>query len=278
MFGGKLDYPNLYSEETSLPFTLEQVNETLSIWPRPQHIAFGSNAIFVSKDLEFVTENDSEIIQSGIKRYRELIFGSQKQSKCARSFKDTLSKVKIEFTAELSHEESFMNVHAEEYSLHVVREETWVIRISAKYEIGILRALETLAQLIVPFECSNMHNLADVKCVDTCFQILNAPIEIMDFPRFAHRGLLIDTSRHFFPVPDILRTIDALAWTKMNVLHWHIVDSQNDIDLIVEYGRLRGIRVIPELDMPGHSWSWGVGYPDIIVCSDEADWENYAAQ
>jgi len=92
-----------------------------------------------------------------------------------------------------------------------------------------------------------------------------------DEPRFAHRGLLIDSSRNFLTVGTVKRTIDALAATKMNVLHWHIVDSQSfpfevpeyprltdaayseaeiyspaDLEDIVSYAYYRGVRIMPE--------------------------------
>jgi len=107
---------------------------------------------------------------------------------------------------------------------------------------------------------------------------------------FSHRGLLIDTSRHFIPIDSILRIIDSLSYNKMNVLHWHIVDAesfpiesktypnlqkgaysnnmiykQEDVKNIIKYAYKRGIRIIPEFDTPGHTYSWGIGYPSIIT-------------
>ncbi|HWA57880.1 MAG TPA: beta-N-acetylhexosaminidase [Gemmatimonadales bacterium] len=108
---------------------------------------------------------------------------------------------------------------------------------------------------------------------------------IADRPRFRWRGLLVDASRHFMPPEMLRRTLDGMAMVKLNVLHWHLSDdqgfrveskryprlhragsdglyySQDEIREIVAYARDRGIRVIPEFDLPGHATSWFVGYP-----------------
>ncbi|EIE23444.1 putative beta-N-acetylhexosaminidase [Coccomyxa subellipsoidea C-169] len=121
---------------------------------------------------------------------------------------------------------------------------------------------------------------------------------IFDQPRFAHRGLLIDSARHFLPLSVIKDNLEAMAAAKMNVLHWHIVDDQSfpyqsnalprlaeygafshahtyrptDIQEVVQYARDRGIRVIPEFDTPGHTASWGKGYPGLLTdCYNEKE-------
>lgn len=117
--------------------------------------------------------------------------------------------------------------------------------------------------------------------------------QIYDEPRFAHRGIMLDSSRHYIPVPLLKKHLDAVLYNKMNVFHWHIVDDQSfpyesstfprlsqagaysprhiytqrNVRDIIEFARVRGIRVIPEFDSPGHTYSWGLGHPELItVC------------
>ena len=112
-------------------------------------------------------------------------------------------------------------------------------------------------------------------------------VSIQDKPRFAWRGLMIDVSRHWQPVEVIKRNIDGLAAVKMNVFHWHLTDdqgfrveskrfpklqemgsdglyyTQEQVRDSVAYAADHGVRVIPEFDMPGHTTSWFVGYPEL---------------
>jgi hexosaminidase len=112
-------------------------------------------------------------------------------------------------------------------------------------------------------------------------------VRIQDEPRFPWRGLLIDVCRHWMPIEVIKRNLDGMAAVKLNVLHWHLSEdqgfrvecksypklhemgsdgnyfTQDQIREIVEYARDRGIRVVPEFDMPGHTTSWLVGYPEL---------------
>jgi hexosaminidase len=112
-------------------------------------------------------------------------------------------------------------------------------------------------------------------------------VEIQDAPRFRWRGLMIDVGRHFEPVDVIKRNLDAMAAVKLNVFHWHLTEdqgfriesklypklagegsdglyyTQEQAREIVAYARARGIRVVPEFDMPGHTRSWFVGHPEL---------------
>lgn len=141
----------------------------------------------------------------------------------------------------------------------------------AATDVGAMRGLQTFLQLLQ----SSGHGF-----------FLPA-VAIQDSPRFRWRGLMIDCSRHFEPIPVIERTLDAMAAVKMNVFHWHLSDdqgfrieskvfpkltaegsdglfyTQQQAREVVAYARARGIRIVPEFDMPGHTTSWVVGYPSL---------------
>lgn len=146
-----------------------------------------------------------------------------------------------------------------------------LISLSAPTDIGALRGLETLLQLLSVDEKGYYFP----NCI------------INDRPRFPWRGLLIDASRHFMPVEVIKRNLDGMAAVKMNVLHWHLADDQGfrvechtlpklhelgsdgfyytqcQIEEIIAYAAERGIRVVPEFDVPAHATSWLVAYPEL---------------
>ncbi|XP_067931387.1 beta-hexosaminidase subunit alpha-like isoform X2 [Watersipora subatra] len=145
---------------------------------------------------------------------------------------------------------------------------------------GALRGLETFSQLVyeAPSDSPGIWMVNETVIEDT--------------PRFQHRGFLLDTSRHYLEKNIILQFVSALAMSKFNVLHWHIVDDQSfpyrsmkfpdlskkgaydpdthiydqqDIDEVIEFSRQRGIRVIAEFDTPGHTQSWGFGQPGLLT-------------
>lgn len=156
----------------------------------------------------------------------------------------------------------------ESYRLTVTPQQA---RLEAANPLGILRGMETFLQMI-----------------DLDGSGFGVPAaEIVDQPRFPWRGLMLDVARHWMPVPVVERTLDGMAGVKLNVFHWHLSDNQgfrvesrrfpklqgmgsdglyytqNQVREILGYARERGIRVIPEFDMPGHTTAWFVGYPEL---------------
>ena len=134
--------------------------------------------------------------------------------------------------------------------------------VAAQRHSGALRALSTLAQLAAGWG--------------------SLPIgRIEDRPKYPWRGLMLDVARRFVDIPALFGIIDAMAFYKLNVLHLHLSDDQGfrlrsgayprlassesysaaQLRQVVRRARERGIRVVPELDMPGHVTSWLVAYP-----------------
>ena len=156
----------------------------------------------------------------------------------------------------------------ESYSLDVT---PFGARLRAATVVGAIHGLETLQQLIQ----SDMNSY------------FVPAVSIRDTPRFRWRGLMIDCARHFIPVDVLKHTLDGMAAVKLNVFHWHLSEdqgfrieskafpklagqgsdglfyTQDQAREIVAYARDRGIRVVPEFDMPGHTGAWFVGYPDL---------------
>ena len=132
--------------------------------------------------------------------------------------------------------------------------------LTAKTTWGAMRGLETFSQLA----WGN----------PTCVAV---GVHLWDSPLYAHRGIMLDTSRNYFPVKDLLRTVEAMSMNKLNVFHWHVTDSQSfplvlpsepalaekgayashmvyspeDVKRVVEFGLDHGVRVMPEIDSPG---------------------------
>ncbi len=169
--------------------------------------------------------------------------------------------------------------HANEYSL-IVKKDSIVLKSNSK--IGLLHGVSTLKQLLLLNEHAGKYFIPQ--------------LEIQDWPRFEHRGLLLDCSRHFFEKETILKYIDLLALYKMNALHWHLTEDQGwriaidkypklqsiaskrieldgseyggiyskaDMQEVVAYALKNGIEVIPEIELPGHSQAAIAAYPHL---------------
>ena len=156
-------------------------------------------------------------------------------------------------------------------------------------ESYVLEVTATGATLSAPTDLGALHGLQTfLQLVSVSPDGFAAPaVSITDTPRFPWRGLMIDTARHFIPLEILRRNIDAMEAVKMNVFHWHLSENQgfrvqskkfpklsemgsdglyytqDEIRGLIGYARERGIRVVPEFDVPGHSTAWFVGYPEL---------------
>lgn len=178
----------------------------------------------------------------------------------------------------------------ESYEIDIGRDGAAFIRSNSS--IGTIRGLETLQQLFFAHSSS--------KGVYTPF----IPVNIVDKPKWGHRGLSIDIARNPFKPQDLFRTIDAMASAKLSRLHVHATDSQSwpleipsfpalapkgayHPDLVWSIGSLReiqiygaskGISVFIEIDVPGHTAAIAHAYPDLIAAFNELDWSTFAAE
>lgn len=150
--------------------------------------------------------------------------------------------------------------------------------ISAPTVFGAMHGLQSLSQLL------------ERTGGDTQLRMRGLPWQVNDAPRFAHRGMLVDPGRHFLPLGPLQKHIDAMSMNKLNVLHLHLTDFQSfpfrpdsapemangayspdevytpeQLRGLHAYARARGVRVMAEIDTPGHAASWGAGRPDSVL-------------
>lgn len=245
---------------------LAQAQFTNNLMPEPAHLSAGSGSLALTSTLNVETPgvHDARLeraIERATLRF-ERITGLPHVANGATG--GTRLVVKVDRPGEtvqsLDEDES--------YALSVTASGA---EIDAATDVGAMHGLETLLQLIQPG--------ADGYVLPV--------VEIKDQPRFRWRGLLIDCGRHFQPVDVIKRTLDGMAAVKLNVFHWHLTEdegfriesklfpkltekgsdglfyTQEQAREIVAYARDRGIRVVPEFEMPGHSTAWQYAYPEL---------------
>eukprot|EP00002_Diphylleia_rotans_P030456 TRINITY_DN625_c0_g1_i1.p1 TRINITY_DN625_c0_g1~~TRINITY_DN625_c0_g1_i1.p1 ORF type:complete len:562 (+),score=102.92 TRINITY_DN625_c0_g1_i1:45-1730(+) len=249
------------------------------IWPLPQQLTRDASIgrIAVDPRLTITCVGDAcALVRRAVPRYVAYMFGSHvgvAAKNLSPSSRAPLTELQIRVFA--ATETPLLLGVDESYAMKV---DEFSARIEANTEYGALRGLESFSQLVTfDYETNS-------------FYILGT-FDVVDRPRFPWRGLLLDTSRHFLPLDTIYRILDGLSFLKMNTLHWHIVDdpsfplesttypllsekgayrtyatySPADVDSIITYAKERGIRVVPEFDMPDHANSWGKGYPNIVI-------------
>ena len=166
---------------------------------------------------------------------------------------------------------------------YILRIRSGKVTITAKDKAGLIHGKATLAQLagISPLKFA----ATDLKCCPKYpFKAALVPeLEIRDWPAFPIRGFMHDTGRNFREVETLKQEIDLFAFYKLNIFHWHLTDNPawriechaypqlndpqfqregrdegrfytyNQIREVIEYAHERGITIIPEIDMPGHS-------------------------
>jgi len=237
----------------------------LNLMPWPEHIAPGNGALLLNRSLSIGVQGGDERVERAVGR-----FVVQLRRQTGVSFDRQPGAEVTEIAITCAGSGAALQQLGEDESYHLLVDSRRA-QLSAAGPLGVLRGLQTLLQLVRAGE----HGW------------IVPAVTIDDRPRFAWRGLMIDVSRHFMPMDVILRNVDGMEAAKLNVLHLHLSDDQGfrveslrypklqetgsdglfytrqQIGELIAYARDRGIRVVPEFDMPGHAASWFVGYPEL---------------
>ena len=249
------------------PLAAAQSQPQLNLMPMPSTIQLGSGQLAINQSFSIAVAGFQDPrLERGVQRFMADLSrqtGMLLQQNRAQSSNPTL-------LIHVDHADDEVQSSGEDESYELAIGES-AARLSAPNPLGVFHGLQTFLQL--------------VELTESGFAL--PVVSIKDQPRFVWRGLLIDVGRHFIPVDVLKRNIDGMAAVKMNVLHLHLSDNegfrveskrfpklhemgsdglyytQTEIREFVAYARDRVIRVVPEFDIPGHSRSWFVGYPEL---------------
>lgn len=223
----------------------------IDLWPMPKSVTHGAQRLYVSKDATMSMVGSTYSDEKAILK---------------DAFQRMLDLMKLNHNADDTNRSSFvltgvnMVVHSPEDELSFGVDESYNLtvptigdplhaQVEAQTVYGALHALQTFGQLCYFDFTSRL------------IELNSAPWMITDAPRFPYRGLLIDTSRHYLPLTTIKGVIDAMTYSKLNVLHWHIIDEQSFPIEIPSYPKL---------------WNGSYSYSERYTMSDAVDIVRYA--
>nr|VWP01985.1 Probable 3-oxoacyl-[acyl-carrier-protein] reductase oxidoreductase (EC [Ganoderma boninense] len=288
----------------SLLFALAPAGGVFALWPQPRSLETGSTALKLASnfDIHANVQHAPSDLSAAISRTISFL----KNDKLGRlvvgrgsSDSGALKEAKTLETLQLSLSEGAtvrsiteeargtIGTRSEEYVLSIPADGS-AATLTANSTLGLFRGLTTFTQLF--YEWSGQ------------IYTVEAPISITDAPAYPWRGFMLDTSRNFFPVADIKRTLDAMSLVKMSQFHWHVTDSQSfplvipgftelaeagaydpsmiyspsDVEDIVDYASARGIDVMVEIDTPGHTMIISASHPEYVACAEASPWTTYS--
>ncbi|MGR5286098.1 family 20 glycosylhydrolase [Vibrio maritimus] len=245
-------------------------NTDLNLMPYPQTVELRQGAVVIDKDFSiFIKGFNSERVEATAKRFVNRL-ERQTGLPTLNWQAGSASEATLVIDIDQAPKSAVQDINADEsYTLDV---QNGQIVLKANRPYGAIRGIETILQL--------------VKTDSIGYSV--PAIYVEDEPRFRWRGVSYDTSRHFIEMEVILRQLDAMASAKMNVFHWHIWDDQgiriqldnytklwekttdgdyytkDQIRYVVDYARELGIRVVPEISLPGHASAVAHAYPELM--------------
>ncbi|HET9741264.1 MAG TPA: family 20 glycosylhydrolase [Terriglobales bacterium] len=248
------------------PSTAAPQGPPWNLMPVPAKIQPGSGAWVVNEGLTIaISGSNDPRVRSAAERFVDHL---TRETGIPLHFQSASANATISIHCEHSGEKVQKLGEDESYALDVTSNGA---KLDAPNPLGVIHGLQTLLQLVAPSS-----------------QGFAAPaVHIEDAPRFPWRGLMLDVCRHWMPIEVVERTLDGMEAVKMNLMHMHLSEyqgfrieskkfpklqelgsngnyfTQEQMKEIIAYARDRGIRIVPEFDMPGHATSWFVGYPEL---------------
>ncbi|GAA5918632.1 hypothetical protein JCM6882_007887 [Rhodosporidiobolus microsporus] len=297
----------------------------VALWPAPRSMSNGTGVVRLAESFEIVVaeslpEGVPSDLRAAIERaaaqleidnFQLLIPGRGESDRAVVEKALVLTRLELSLSSSAG---PLLSVAEETYKFYEDKDESYTLSIpstpgdgvgaapsnssplaslTANTTLGLVRGLQTFTQLVYTLPGVGFERY-----------ILGVPLLIDDEPAFPHRGFMLDTSRNFYPIDDILRTLDTMASVKLSTFHWHATDSQSwplfiptfpnltdfgayspaetydweDVYRVQEYAAGLGISVMLEIDMPGHTASIFNSFPEHIACFETTPWAAYAAE
>ncbi|XP_032519635.2 probable beta-hexosaminidase fdl isoform X1 [Danaus plexippus] len=285
--------------------TCNMLCSSMQLWPQPTGaVSLATTAVPVRADLfklkimSFTSKPVRDYLRKAFTLFRRELRTNERNIRAFEDWRSVIVRIVIN---ENGSTDPRMLINTDEsYQLRLYPKlgsaEIFLVDIFSHSFCGARHAMETLSQLIWLDPYAGSLLMIEAATVD-------------DAPRFRYRGLLLDTARNYFPVNDIIKTIDAMAASKLNTFHWHATDSQAfsllfdsvpqlakygayghstiyssaDVRAVVNRARLRGIRVLIEVDLPAHvgsAWDWGqqMDVKELAYCIASEPWVAYCQE
>ena len=240
------------------------------LWPVPRRVTCSGPPRCLPPTLTLNSTSASAVVKAALARYAELL---PTAASCP-SGGSVVEAVEVK----VGSDDERLGVNTS-YA-YTIRLDGSTVTIAAGTPFGALYGLETLSQL---WSAEGQ-------------QQCGTALAVSDEPVYPHRGIMLDVGRRYHPLPVLKKVIDGMQYSKLNVLHFHAADfggvriesksfphltahllddqgaklfyTHDDIAELIAYAKLRGVRVIPEIDLPGHSSGW---FPlaatgDVVFC------------
>src|SRR6202166_2486201 len=249
------------------PSNMQKVTPGLNLMPVPANVQMGSGSFKIDASFNVTPTGHSDArLEGALQRFLDRL---GKQTGLLLPPWNSPTVAKLRMVVHVDHDSKPVQELGEDES-YVLEVTAGGANLTAPTDLGALRGLQTFLQLVTVSPDG----------------FVAPAVLIKDTPRFPWRGLMIDTARHFIPLDVLHRNIDGMEAVKMNVFHWHLSENQgfrvesrkfpklhqmgsdglyytqDEIRGLIAYARERGIRVVPEFDLPGHSTAWFVSHPE----------------